>query len=205
VTTLDFSLTCFLAGLLSLTVEFYRISTFDCPLDNQGNPISSNPRAFPYDQNPTCNLTCSVDHGPFSAARSGSANNIYVIPAPFIITFGTGTLLAAACCIPAILSLISMWNKILEINWKTHFRQREEHVDEPIEGTNGATLSKMRGINNMIKFSLSVVEVPVFGMAVLALLVVGEMNFFSPPVIYQTEQIASIGRSCFMPSIVCRY
>jgi hypothetical protein len=50
--------------------------------------------------------------------RQRAQNNIYVVPAPEKLTFGTATLLAAACCIPAILSLVSMWNKILEINCK---------------------------------------------------------------------------------------
>lgn len=128
--------------------------------------------------------------------RHGSASNIYVIPAPDQLTFGTATLLAAACCIPAILSLVSMWNKILEINWKTRFGDRDEdmRIDEPIEGTNGATIGKMRGINSVIRLFLSVVEIPVFGAAVLAILVIGERNFFSQPVIYQTEPIESIGR-----------
>ena len=128
--------------------------------------------------------------------RGGSANNIYVIPAPDKLTFGTATLLAAACCIPAILSLISMWNKILEINWKARFGHgdEDERVDEPIEGTNSATIGKMREVNALVRLFLSAVEIPVFGAAVLAILIIGERNFFSLQVKYQTEPIASIGR-----------
>lgn len=124
--------------------------------------------------------------------RGGSANNIYVIPAPDKLTFNTAMLLAAACCIPAILSLISMWNKILEINWK--MRSGERDMDEqPIEGTNGATIGKMKGVNQEIRRFLSVVEILVFSGAVLAILIIGEINFFSLPVRYQTEPIASVG------------
>ena len=127
--------------------------------------------------------------------RKGSANNIYVIPAPNKLTFGTATLFAAACCIPAILSLVSMWNKILEINWKSRFgnRQKDERIDEPIAGTNGATLKKIMNVNSLISFFLSAVEIPVFVAAVLAILIIGERNFFSNPVKFQTEPIASIG------------
>ena len=128
--------------------------------------------------------------------RGGSANEICVIPAPDKLTFGAATLLAAGCCIPAILSLISMWSQILEINWKKHWgdRDEDERTDEPIAGTNGATIGKMEGVNAKIRFFLSVVEVPLFGGAVLAILIIGELNFFSSQVRYQTEPIASIGR-----------
>ena len=62
-----------------------------------------------------------------------------------------------------------MWNKILEINWKTRFGdQRQE--DEPIEGTNGATVGTMKGINDLMRIWLTAVEVPVFVAAVLAIL-----------------------------------
>lgn len=128
--------------------------------------------------------------------RGGSANNIYVILAPDKLTFDTATLIAAACCIPAILTLISMWNKILEINWKTRWgnKDKDKRLDEPLEGTNGATMEKMRGVNTLIRLFLSAVEVPVFVAAVFAILIIGERNFFSHQVRYQTEPIASIGR-----------
>ncbi|RDL29812.1 uncharacterized protein BP5553_10677 [Venustampulla echinocandica] len=183
-----------LAGLLSLTVEFFRSQTLDCTHDDSGTPIS--PRASEFSYGTTCGITCSVTQGPFSSMRGGSAKDIYVIPAPDKLTFNTATLLAAACCIPAVLSLISMWNKILEINWKTRFGDRDgdERTDEPIEGTNGATIEKMRSVNSLIRLFLSAVEIPVFGAAVLAILIIGERNFFSPQVWHQTEPIASIGQ-----------
>jgi hypothetical protein len=59
-----------------------------------------------------------------------------VIPVPEKITFGMATLLTAACCIPAVLSLGIMWNKFLEIKWKRHLDGGDK--DKPIEGTSGA-------------------------------------------------------------------
>jgi hypothetical protein len=128
--------------------------------------------------------------------REDAANNIYVIPAPEKLTFGAATLLAAACCIPAILSLASMWNKILEINWTRRFGNpdRNKKQDEVIEGTNGATLGAMDRVNEMIRSFLSVVEVPIFGAAVLVIIIIGELNFFSHQVGYQTENMKSIGK-----------
>ncbi|RHZ63795.1 uncharacterized protein CDV56_109209 [Aspergillus thermomutatus] len=182
-----------LTGLLSLTIEFYRINSHPCTVN--GRPISRDSKEFIYGTT-MCDLTCSVDAGPFSPMRQGSANNIYVIPAPERLTFGAATLLAAACCIPAILSLASMWNKILEINWTRRFGNsyRNKRQDEVIEGTNGATLGKMNKVNEMIRSFLSVVEVPIFGAAVLVIIIIGERNLFSDQVVYQTEPMKSIGQ-----------
>ncbi|KAM0109325.1 hypothetical protein ACP6JB_004912 [Aspergillus fumigatus] len=180
-------------GLLSLTIEFYRINPHPCTVN--GRPIFKNSHEFLYGTT-MCDLTCSVEAGPFSPMRQDSANDIYVIPAPEKLTFGAATLLAAACCIPAILSLASMWNKILEINWTRRFGNpdRNKMQDEVIEGTNGATLGTMNKVNEMIRSFLSVVEVPIFGASVLVITLIGEMNFFSRQVRYQTERIESIGK-----------
>jgi hypothetical protein len=93
--------------------------------------------------------------------------------------------------IKAILSLVFTWDKILEINWK---RRREvENLNEPVEGAN-VTVGELKGINSVVRMFLSVVEIPVFGGAVIAILAIGEANFFSPQVRYQTEPMASIGK-----------
>jgi hypothetical protein len=177
-----------------LTVEFFRSNTSPCPYDDSGQPISPNPRLFNYNNPPTCNLTCSITSGPFSPIRRGSANNIYVVPAPEWITFGMGTLFAAACCIPAVLHLVSMWSKILEI--KRQSRSDNQGVDEQalIEGTNGATLESMRKVNDELRKFLIIPEVLVFGAAVLFILILGEINFFSGQVYWQTEPMSAIGK-----------
>ncbi|KAI1099295.1 hypothetical protein F4804DRAFT_86966 [Jackrogersella minutella] len=181
-----------LAGLLSLTVEFFRLTPSPCTQDDNGNLIDPHDfNNFPYG-NASCNLTCSTEAGPFSPLRQGSTNDIFLIPAPNILAFNAATLLAAACCIPAVLSLASMWNKILEINWKTRFGRGDE--DQLIEGTNGATVERMSKVNTAIRLFLSTVEVPVFAAAVLAILSFGEKNFWSPQVIFQTEPMVSVGQ-----------
>lgn len=129
------------------------------------------------------------------------------IKAPDTLGFGTATLLAAACCIPAILSLVSMWNKILKINWKKRFGTDEggEDPHAPISGTNDATPAKMLKVNDRIRFYLSMVEIPVFGAAILAILIYGEMNFFSYRVAYMTEPIASVGKLTIYLSSPVKY
>jgi hypothetical protein len=50
---------------------------------------------------------------------------------------------------------------------------------------------------------LSVVEIPLYGGAAIAILSIGEANFFSQQVSYQTEPMQAIGmyfRECVHPS-----
>ncbi|KAI1650927.1 uncharacterized protein F4817DRAFT_213905 [Daldinia loculata] len=181
-----------LAGLLSLTVEFFRTTTSPCTHDESGRPIPLHDyRDFPY-ENAFCNLTCSIEAGPWSPLRQKATDEIYVIPAPKRLAFNAVTLLAAACCIPAVLSLVSMWNKILEINWKSRFGPAKG--DQLIEGTNGATVETMSKVNHVVRLFLSTLEVPLFSAAVIAIIIFGELNFFSPEVSYQTEPMGSIGQ-----------
>ncbi|KAJ5153059.1 uncharacterized protein N7482_009537 [Penicillium canariense] len=183
-----------LAGLLSLTVEFIRLDATPCPSDDPATIEWAATATFSY--NSTCGMVCGAG-APSSPLRKSAADNIYVIPVPRVLTFNTATLIAAACCIPAILSVASTWMKILEKNWEkiSHKdRPNEKPEEQPIEGTNGATPKQMSGIANRIRGWLTLIEIPVFVAAVMAILIRGEMNFFSKPVYYQTEPIASIGQ-----------
>jgi hypothetical protein len=90
------------------------------------------------------------------------------------------------------LSLVFTWDKILEINWKRRRDAEAQNLDEPIEGTN-ITEGELKGINSVVRMFLSVIEIPVFGGAIIAVLCLGEANFFSRQVAYQTEPMAAIG------------
>ncbi|KAK4168468.1 hypothetical protein QBC43DRAFT_229125 [Cladorrhinum sp. PSN259] len=171
-----------LMGLLALTVEFFRSEGVDCD-----TPYSK----FPYGET-TCGLRCSIGDGPWSPMRNGAADEIFVVPSPYILTFGTAALLSAACCIPAVLSMASMWDKILKINWKERFGDSD--ADEIIEGTNGATHARMNRVNEIVRGFLSVIEVPLYAAAVTAILIIGERNFWSAPVYWQTEPMANVGQ-----------
>jgi hypothetical protein len=87
-----------------------------------------------------------------------------------------------------------MWNKILEINWRSRFGNRSVDARAPIEGTNGATEETMTRVNKYIRRILNVVEAPVYGAAVFFILIMGEWNFFSKQVYYQTEPMTAIGQ-----------
>lgn len=166
-------------------------------MDGQGAPLSSDAKKFPYDAQPACNMICTADTGPQSPMRGGAANNKYVIPAPDKLTLGTGTLLCAACCVHSVLWLASMMDKILEINWKSRFGINDDICHEPIEGANGTTVERMYVVNETVRFFISVAIVPIFASAGLAVLIVGEVNFFSDQMRFQTEPMASIGTCLF--------
>jgi hypothetical protein len=89
---------------------------------------------------------------------------------------------------------IFTWEKILEINWKRRFAREELEVNEPIEGTNGATPKMINFVNTVIRNFLSSIQIPLFSGVVVVLLVLGEINFWSRQVYYQTEPFSSIGR-----------
>lgn len=211
---------------MSLVVEFYRTNAIPCTDDGTGHPIPTRISDFPYGT--TCGLVCSVDTGPYSPMRGGSANNIYVIPAPDKLTFNASTLIAAACCVPAILLLISNWNKIREINLKAKLLQAKLSLDAEaktrtelddsnnlrprtgceVEDTSGqptdghatqdgtyqCTCSGNEAEHPNNRRTRNIVATPLFGAATLSILIMGEWNFFSPQVRYQTEPIASIGK-----------
>ncbi|KAF4975767.1 hypothetical protein FZEAL_7483 [Fusarium zealandicum] len=186
-----------LVGLLCMTIEFYRIQTTDCTLSSSGIPVSSNAAEFPYIEGNNCDLICSVRDGPSSLLRGGSANNIYVVPAPDKLTFGTATLLAAACSVHATLCLILMRHKVLTFNWKTLFGGQDQQDSgekaNPVD-TSDSDKSPMKTVNETIGYFLKILAVPVFGGAGLAILIIGEINFFSPQVNYQTEPMANVGQ-----------
>lgn len=180
-----------LAGIISLIVEFMRLEGIPVPSNETASIAWAMGKDFPYG-NP-CGLHCTPGDGPTSSLREGSTDNIYVVPTPSKLSFNTTTLLAAACCIPAILSLVSMGTKILDDNREKLGGKKKQNPNKPIEGTNGATPNHMIGIGKTIKACLSLIEIPIMAAAVLAILIKGEMNFWSPQVYYQTEPITSIG------------
>ena len=190
-------------GLICLGVEFYRIRAADCPLSSSSQAQKNSERSggFDYLNSTSCRLPCSSENGPKSPMRGGAADNFYVVPAPTVLTFGTATLLAAACCIHAILCLLSMWSKVVKINGKTNPQNEESasiHTEERDGETTGASSSAVDSINKKISHFLSMIAIPIFGGAGVVIIIIGEINFFSKQVRYQTEPMASVGK----PSIL---
>ncbi|KAI8933745.1 hypothetical protein NX059_009459 [Plenodomus lindquistii] len=177
-------------GLIGICVEFYRVTPTECSSDLNNGTLHFDVAHFPYG-NVQCDMKCSEKDGPFSPMRGGAAGNVNIVPVPRVLTFNAGMLLAAGFCIPAILSLVFTWDKILEINWRR--RAPVEKQDDVIEGAN-MTVRELKGVNNVVRKFLGVIEIPLFGGVIITLIGVGEANFFSPQIRYDTEPMASIGQ-----------
>jgi hypothetical protein len=176
-----------LAGLMSMAVEFFRIEPTECTINYLNG-------RFPYSSGDKCGLACSLD-GPDSPIRRGTTNDIQVVPVPVHIPIRYAILISAGCCVPAVLMLVSTWLKIREKNWREQDKtEREKSLNEVIEGTNGATMRRMNGINENIRELLRVVELAVFTAAVIGLLVIGEQNFFSRELYEYAEPMTSVGK-----------
>lgn len=89
--------------------------------------------------------------------RSGSVNNIYVIPAPRKLSFGTVTILAAGCCV---------YGGIL-------------------------LLCNAKYIPGLF---LKRVKMLLFGIIVIPIMIIGEINLDTRQLKYQTEPMTSIGK-----------
>lgn len=185
------------AGLLSLIVEFYRATPIPCTQDDLGRPFTGDPRDF-LKRAAACGLHCTETDPPFSPMRGGAARNIYPIPAPDKLTFNTALVIGIGCCIPAILSLAFTSIQDLENSYRRRFGDPEDlkqDPDQPISGTHNFTLKDLLNMQEHVRHRYQYwIEVPLFGTAVLAILVLGELNFFSPQVSYETEPFASIGQ-----------
>lgn len=171
---------------MSITAEMYRINTSACSYDPLIGHIASDPERFPYNGSITCNLVCSDQIGPFSPIRGGSASNIYVIPAPTELPFGAAMLLALVSSIPAALKTVSLFSKISNTSKKT-----------PLDLTNSVEAAREIKLGASIDirvFLMSSLEIHLFGGAALAILVLGERNFASPQVAYQTETMANFSK-----------
>jgi hypothetical protein len=87
-----------------------------------------------------------------------------------------------------------MWNTIRWINWNSAFGDKNGEKKPLIEGTDDATNELLTEVDASIKKFLIIPEALVFGVAVLFVLILGEMNFFSRQVSWQTEPMSAIGK-----------
>lgn len=150
------------AGLASLAIEFIRVHTNKCTSKDSGSPLS---HANQWNYGDTCGLTCSEEEGPFSQIRRDAASNIYVIPAPTILTLGTATLISAACCIPPILSMVTSWKTVFKTNWQARFHRGtaiEGGLDRPVDDTSNTAPTTIKRIEAQTRqFFLVAIEVPI--------------------------------------------
>ena len=92
-----------------------------------------------------------------------------------------------------------MWLKILETNWKTRYEDDETRSNtEPTSSEECNAQPRMMESKDKIRLFLAWFReyyvYPIFGAAVLAILIIGERNLFSTQVRYQTEPVVNIGQ-----------
>lgn len=123
------------------------------------------------------------------------------------MTLNTATLLCAACCIPAILSLISVWQKVMHINWLKHWTRRHSTPSTVGGGPNekqpeGLTPEEEhernirddeRWMDKKIRLVLGLVERIVFTVCIMAIVILGEMNFWSSQMRAGVEHMNGVG------------
>jgi hypothetical protein len=201
------------SGLIALAVEFFRADAKSCTDENTGRQLFHDDD-FPYGKT-TCGLICSVEEGPFSPLRRGSAENIYVVPNPNLFPFGAATLVATACCIPGTLYLVWTWTKIKAMNSMSTMMPPSEKV---ISGINTDS-KRMKLLRSIIGRTVGNVEVPVvrssstkppsssranhscqFAGVVSAIIIFGELNFWSKPMMWETEPLTNASQWSGMAS-----
>lgn len=193
-----------LAGLLSLIVAFYRADPKSCR-DGSGNIVTWST----FESTPDICGPCDSEH---TLIRKDPSNPAQWILAPHVgMTINTATLLSAACCIPSILSLLSVWTKVMHLNWLKRWRRNDRSGSDPeLAGGGGdnASMQPQQGrpeddedaaraerfMEKRIKLVLGLVERIVFTACILAIVVLGERNFWSHEMREGVEPITSIGQ-----------
>ncbi|KAL1837193.1 hypothetical protein VTJ49DRAFT_4165 [Mycothermus thermophilus] len=171
-----------LAGSLAMIVSvLYRVEPTACSDDGSGQPILRGSK-FPYG-NTTCGLTCSVEEGTFTSLRRGPADSVHVVPAPTVFPFRAAAGFAAACFIST--SLVPIWS-VLESSWK-------KSVVVRFMATESTASQRGKVLKAVGKF-LRRVEVFMFGGAVIALVIIGEWNFWSEPMMWDTEPLSNVSQ-----------
>jgi hypothetical protein len=95
-----------------------------------------------------------------------------------------GALFSAGCCIPPVIYLVYMWIKILEINWEAAFAVRNDD-------DRGTKLTKkMEKLQRFLRWQESVW----IGALVVCIAVLGELNFYSTQIYWQSEPFSAVGR-----------
>jgi hypothetical protein len=196
-------------------VAFYRASAQPC-LDSQGGfvTVSAFLNATAGGSLQTaCAPQCSI----ITAIRQDPSNPSQWVLAPRRgMTFNTGTLLCAACCIPSILSLLSVWNKVMHFNWRRRWGRGNTNTAEGIANEKKPQQEltqeerderdlRERWMDNRIRLFLGLVERIVFMVCILAIVVLGEINFWSPQMRAGVEHINGVGECAFFcpaPSVI---
>ncbi|EIN06425.1 hypothetical protein PUNSTDRAFT_45936 [Punctularia strigosozonata HHB-11173 SS5] len=126
------------------------------------------------------------------------ALGVLVAPTSFILvpsrgmTPGAAILVSLACCIPTFISLATMWNKILSENAVLlGIRKAPEPTPNPL--VRGQQRTEQR-ISGYLRFGLELMERAVFAVFFIIIVILGELNFWSPQMRSGVEPMAAVGQ-----------
>lgn len=118
------------------------------------------------------------------------------------MTLRTAILVSLGCCIPAAISLIAMWQKLLHANAKklgwpglAPANSMREKASRRARNSSTPTEPDITRVEAFIVHFLRVVEYLVFAFLFLAVVVLGEVNFSSHEMLIGVEPMAAVGTS----------
>lgn len=136
-----------------------------------------------------CALKCE---DVFSPIRQDPQNTAQYILVPHKgMTLDTATLFCAACCIPALLSLVVMWQQVVRANWQLLYGDTHEEkspspvvLPSPMSPESGNAREnhlrrEEKKMDAIIKRGLNLVERIVYCVCILTIVVLGEVIVFA--------------------------
>ena len=195
-------LTCpffFHAGLVSLSVAFFRVKTHTC-VDNNGEEIHDDSGGVS-----NCKFDCTVFTD--TPIRAGSNSGMQLGFAPRTgVTLNTGIILSITFCLFAFLSIVTMWNQVILDNARklglirdatSILPRRKGEGEKPIGGVRGLLDWVAHRPDNfsseLVKLGLHLIEMLVYSGAMLATIIISEVTFWSVELRTGVEPMTSVG------------
>ena len=185
----------FHAGLVSLSVAFFRAKTHTC-VDKDGQPIHDDGGGAGQ-----CQFNCALF--PDTPIRAGSNSGMQLGFAPRTgVTLNTGFILSVAFSLLAILSIVTMWNQVILDNVTSILPRR---IFTRRNGEGDKSLGVVRGLlawtshppdhfsSELVRLGLYLIEVLVHSGAMLATIIISEVTFWSAEMRAGVEPMTSVG------------
>lgn len=191
----------FPSGLVSLAIAFFRAQKQDC-VDEQGNILHD------VSDVTQCTLNCAFHDTPI---RADSNNPMQPNFAPRKgITLNTGFLLSTAFCVLAFLSIVTMWNQVVldnarrlgfvpheDVSILPKMPRRKDESDQSRGGVRGLLDWISHPPDNfssgLIRLGLHLIEMLVYSAAMLAIIIISEITFWSADLRAGVEPMTSVG------------
>lgn len=206
-------------GLLSLAVGFDRANPVPC-LDQYGHNSPFNGTISDNQESDICHQGC---FGLKTGIRQDPQNpSQYVLNMHRGITINTGLGLSVGFCVPAVLSMASIWLKLVREklpglatylpNWNSDDSESQSNMaaastDEiwRNEHITPEERHEDKKRNDVIRRGLGLVERVVFSAVIVAIVILGERNFWSVEMRAGVEPMSSVGVFIYLITILTSF